>query len=128
MKYQFKFYGDPPAFAVFGDGIKALRYGIKGGRSGKTNLPVLNHETPEEKPLKSKAIYQLKEEDVYTIFSSGGGGWGNPLERAPESVAEDIRNEIVSNKEARETYGVVVDKDCNVDLAATSRLRTGLKE
>ena len=127
VKYQFKFYGDPPAFAVFGDGVKAPRYGIKGGRSSKTNLPFLNYGTPKEKRLKSKGIYQLAEDDLYTSFSSGGGGWGDPLERDPEKVAEDVRNEIASDEAAREIYGVVVEKDFAVDSQATKDLRETLK-
>jgi len=126
VKYEFRFYGNPPAFAIFGDGVKAPRYGIKGGKTGKTNRPLLNHGTPKEKLLKSKAIYQLAEDDVYTIFSSGGGGWGSPLERETERVAEDVRSGIVSEKTAREIYGVLVDKDCNVDYPATDRLRQAL--
>jgi len=127
VKYQFKFYGDPPAFAIFGDGIKGPRYGIKGGRTGKTNRPLLNHDGSQEKPLKSKGIYQLEEGDVYTIFSSGGGGWGNPLERDPESVAKDVRNGIVSEEAARDVYGVLLDTRANVETQATNHLRETLR-
>ena len=127
VKYQFKFYGDSPAFAIYGDGVKAPRYGVKGGRTGRTNCPMLNYETPKEQRLKSKGIYPLAEDDLYTSFSSGGGGWGDPLERDPEKVAEDVRNEIASDEAAREIYGVVVHKDFAVDSQATKDLRETLK-
>ena len=39
---------------------------------------------------------------------AGGGGWGNPMEREPELVARDVRNEKVSIESALEKYGVVI--------------------
>ena len=38
---------------------------------------------------------------------AGGGGWGDPLERDPQAVLRDVRNEFVSVEAAREDYGVV---------------------
>jgi N-methylhydantoinase B len=54
----------------------------------------------------------------------GGGGYGDPLERAVEEVADDVRQGYVSIKAAAELYGVVVDPDTLVvDRAATERRR-----
>jgi N-methylhydantoinase B len=53
----------------------------------------------------------------------GGGGYGDPLERAVEEVADDVRQGYVSVK-AAELYGAVVDPDTLVvDRAATERRR-----
>ncbi len=41
----------------------------------------------------------------------GGCGYGDPRERAPEQVAADLRNEIVSPEAAARDYGVKVDDD-----------------
>jgi N-methylhydantoinase B len=38
----------------------------------------------------------------------GGGGYGDPRERAPERVAEDVRNGLVSREAAAREYGAVV--------------------
>lgn len=58
----------------------------------------------------------------------GGGGFGNPLERDPEAVKEDVLDELVSLQAARSQYGVVLvgelaDYDLKVDHAATDALR-----
>lgn len=66
--------------------------------------------------------------------TNAGGGWGDPLERDPERVLRDVRDEYVSSAAARATYGVVVIGDplldpeaLVVDADATSQLRVGLR-
>ena len=55
---------------------------------------------------------------------AGGGGWGDPMTRDPNSVAEDVRDERVSVEAARVLYGVQLGKDgLTVDLVGTNRLR-----
>ena len=55
---------------------------------------------------------------------AGGVGWGNPLERDPAQVRDDVVRGYVSLAAAREDYGVALDpKDLRVDAAATARLR-----
>ena len=61
-----------------------------------------------------------------TVLSAGGGGWGDPLGRDPDAVAEDILNEMVSVEKAREDYGVVVVEGA-VDRDATEKLRTTMR-
>jgi N-methylhydantoinase A len=56
----------------------------------------------------------------------GGGGWGNPFERAPGLVLRDVRDGVVSAEGAARDYGVAITPDGrNVDNDATRRLRTG---
>jgi N-methylhydantoinase B len=57
------------------------------------------------------------------IINSGGGGYGDPLDRETWRVADDVRNELVSHEAARAQYGVVVGGDFTVDEQATERLR-----
>jgi N-methylhydantoinase B len=40
------------------------------------------------------------------VETPGGGGFGDPHHRDPDAVARDLRNEIISKKTARETYGI----------------------
>jgi N-methylhydantoinase B/oxoprolinase/acetone carboxylase alpha subunit len=69
----------------------------------------------------------LHEGDVIELTLSGGGGWGNPLERAPEAVAEDVLDGFVSIEAAKNCYGVVVDPDSKkLNIEATRTLRDGL--
>ena len=57
---------------------------------------------------------------------AGAGGWGDPLERDPVAVAQDVRNEIVSRQRALEDYGVVLQID-KVDENATKLKRAEIK-
>ncbi len=66
------------------------------------------------------------------MLSGGGGGWGDPLERDPELVLDDVLDEIVSPEAARSEYGVVFvvqdDGTVSVDASATSKQRQRLAE
>ena len=58
------------------------------------------------------------------IRTGGGGGWGDPFERAPEAVLADVREGLVSVAKARADYGVAIDAAATrVDEAATRALR-----
>jgi N-methylhydantoinase B len=54
----------------------------------------------------------------YTIFryiTHGGGGWGNPLDRDPEKVKNDVRDEYISIEKAKDYYGVLIKGDVKND-------------
>ena len=53
----------------------------------------------------------------------GGGGYGDPHQRDPSRVADDVRLGLVSPDTARHEYGVVVDRSGAVDETATEALR-----
>jgi N-methylhydantoinase B len=62
--------------------------------------------------------------DVIRFVSAGGGGYGDPQERDPHAVEQDVRNEYVSIKRAQADYGVIIDaKTLKVDLEKTQELR-----
>jgi N-methylhydantoinase B len=62
-----------------------------------------------------------------SIRTGGGGGWGDPLERDPELVLNDVINEYITIDEAREIYGVVIDKQTlKIDIEKTKELREKL--
>lgn len=66
--------------------------------------------------------------DVYRTVSPCGGGYGNPLERDPSQVLEDVLDEFVSVENARSQYGVVIDKERRaVDEQATAALRAQMQ-
>ena len=58
----------------------------------------------------------------------GGGGWGDPLDRDPQAVLDDVLDELVSREAAEREYGVLLrgsqdEYDLAVDEEATKRLR-----
>ncbi|MFC3959138.1 hydantoinase B/oxoprolinase family protein [Halovivax cerinus] len=61
--------------------------------------------------------------EVVSNRSGGGGGYGDPYERDPEAVREDVVDGYVSREAAREDYGVVVSADGELDRDATADLR-----
>src|SRR5699024_4221163 len=67
---------------------------------------------------------------VLRFLSNGAGGWGDPLDRDPAAVLDDVRNEYVSIVGALRDYGVVVFGDptgdpegLTLDNDATERVR-----
>ncbi len=62
------------------------------------------------------------------VVSAGGGGWGDPLERDPERVREDVVEGYVSLEAAQSRYGVVLDPTTGaVDELATRRCRARMR-
>jgi N-methylhydantoinase B len=61
--------------------------------------------------------------DALETTFSGGGGYGDPLERDPEHVARDCAVGYVSREAAAALYGVAIADDGTVDAGETERLR-----
>lgn len=58
-----------------------------------------------------------------------GSGYGDPLDRDPKLVVQDIVNKAVSSKFAKKVYGVVLSDDGHgYDEAATTKLRQSIRE
>jgi N-methylhydantoinase B len=81
----------------------------------------------------STPVWHTKANSVFRYQTNGGGGWGNPLERDPERVREDVRDEYVSMAGAFADYGVVIIGDPQrdpeglaVDVEATAQRRAAL--
>ena len=123
VRYAIRFYDEQPFLAIFGDGVKTPPFGLYGGHAGTTNCLVINEGTAEEEALPAKGMRQLKKGDTYGIRSSGGGGWGDPLERDPTAVLDDVRNGYVSLEAAERVYQVVI-RENELDELATARLRS----
>jgi N-methylhydantoinase B len=69
--------------------------------------------------------HRFKAGDVFMFESTGGGGWGNPLNRSEGEVLEDVLDEYISIDSAKKYYGVAIDpKTMTVDEAGTAKLRT----
>ena len=69
-------------------------------------------------------------QDVVTIVSGGGGGFGDPLERSPDLVFGDVLNGKVTRDGARQGYGVVVEEERDVprlDREGTELLRREMR-
>jgi len=106
-------------------GIQAGRFihppeGLFGGNPGARAQFLVNGV-----PGNPYGLTQLKPGDAVTIDAAGGGGHGNPLDRDPEMVENDVLEGYVSLEKAKENYGVVIDpKTTKADREATKKLRS----
>ncbi len=79
--------------------------------------------------LPSKSDGNLVAGDIFIFYPPGGGGYGDPLERDPELVRQDVVSEAVSAEGALRYYGVVVlTGDGRVDEEATKRERAARRQ
>ena len=113
-------------------------WGVNGGQAGR----------PFRVDIEGHAMeglvdaHRVRAGEVIRIRTTGGGGWGDPLNRAPEKVAADVRDGKVSPEGARDDYGVVLTEgggcvdaglvtvpgsDLVADLEATAALRARVR-
>jgi N-methylhydantoinase B len=63
------------------------------------------------------------------VRTSGGGGWGDPLDREAERVQADVMDGLVTLDAARDLYGVILDaKTFAIDAKATETQRAKLRK
>jgi N-methylhydantoinase B len=117
-------------YSLLADGAVVPAFGVLGGRSG---LPVASWvETRDgrredfDTPGKVGG-HLLREGDTVVMRSAGGGGYGDPLLRAPALVAEDVRLGLVSAAAAAEFYGVALADDGAPDAAGTEARRAAIR-
>ncbi|GLY21486.1 hydantoinase B/oxoprolinase family protein [Micromonospora sp. NBRC 101691] len=73
------------------------------------------------------AGHPMRSGDVLVMESAGGGGWGDPLDRLPADVADDVAQEYLTGAQAYRRYGVVLEPSGGVDVAATVEARLRLR-
>lgn len=115
------------------DRTKIPPFGIEGGFSGcPGRVAIIRADGRQEYvpvELGSKcSLLPLHLNDTLSCRTGGGGGYGDPLERDPHLVLQDVRHEKVSELVATDIYGVVIDKDnWMVDIEATKEQREKIK-
>ena len=98
-------------------------YGLAGGEPGTVSSNLLIRPDGREEVLPSMFSTTIGDGDVYEHRMAGGGGWGDPLDRDPQRVAEDVLDGKVTPEGALAGYGVVVDADGRVDEDRTREER-----
>ncbi len=110
-------------------GIQAGRYeypaeGLFGGRLGSKAHFLINRQ-----PGNPYGLSHLNPGDAVTIDAPGGGGYGDPLDRDPERVKEDVAEGYVTLDGAKSEYGVVIDPvSMEVNEEATREVRNGMRK
>jgi len=99
-------------------------WGLKGGKSALPSSMVAHPGMPEE--VKEKFATTLYEGEYLIEHPGGGGGFGDPYQRDPQRVLDDVIDEYVSIEKAGKDYGVAIKKerdDYIIDWGKTERLR-----
>jgi N-methylhydantoinase B len=78
--------------------------GLAGGALGA----LAEYKTSDGKPLQPKTVLYFTPDMKIHLNPAGGGGYGNPHERDPESVLNDVVNGYVSIEQAEKQYGVTI--------------------
>jgi len=123
MGYQFL---EPGEISIHDDRWLTHPWGVNGGRPGKRSTKLMVRNTGESEWMPSKCDrVKVSPGDILYFNTWGGGGWGDPLERDPATVALDVRRRLVSPEGAKR-YGVVITTDNKVNDTATAELRRQL--
>lgn len=97
-------------------------WGVRGGRAGRPFRVDIDGREMEglvdAEPVRAGEVIRIR--------TTGGGGWGDPLDRDPSRVAADVRDGKVSAGGARDDYGVILTAEGEVDDDATAETRARL--
>ncbi|MEI4472296.1 hydantoinase B/oxoprolinase family protein [Frigidibacter sp. MR17.24] len=111
--------------SVEGDGHKYRPWGFDGGTEGATAALDLVDAAGTVRSMPSKIPYtRVGKGGVFRATGPAGGGYGDPFERDPALVREDLLDGLLSAEAAAEDYGVVISASGEIDLPATQARRT----
>ena len=112
------------------DGLINPPFGAAGGTAGRGGGRFVEDPAGRRKFLRTASHIALQPGEVWTGVSTGGGGYGNPLERPVGQVRLDVADGIYDSDHARQVYGVVLDESRGgaLEAAATETLRRQIAE
>ncbi|MBV9279696.1 MAG: hydantoinase B/oxoprolinase family protein [Chloroflexi bacterium] len=119
---------DAPGIAAanFGGGNREATapFGLEGGMAAPPHQLFLRKASGEVIDVDTESFYAFDQGDVFEIYESGGGGYGDPKRRPVDKVRDNVKNGLISVDAARDRYGVVIDpRSFQVEEAATRELR-----
>ena len=116
------------SLSVLSDKNMIPPYGVAGGSNGSANRFVVMRDGKEISPsaIPGKVSgFPLRKGDIVREETSGGGGYGDPLQRSPEMVLADIMEGYLTEDQAEKRFGVVC-RDGRIDLSLTGATRRSL--
>ncbi|MEM5470364.1 hydantoinase B/oxoprolinase family protein [Hoeflea sp. AS60] len=110
---------------LFGERGRFPPPGVVGGGAGALNT--FHYEQADGEhvpPMASKIVgVHIDRGQKLRLETPGGGGYGQALDRDPESVARDLRLGYITAERTEADYGVVIGPEGSVDDAATRVMR-----
>ena len=123
---QYRLLNEDAVLQLRADRVKIAPYGLAGGKPGRKANNILNPDS-EKEYLPGKVSMEMQRDNVILVEQAGAGGFGDPLQRDPQKVEDDVFNEKISIAYAEREHGVVINPNTlKVDLEKTSDLRTNL--
>jgi N-methylhydantoinase B len=123
IRRTWRFLEDEAVLQVRADRQAHRPFGLAGGGPGAAGANVIHPGTASEAKLASKLTITLRRGEKFRHDLPGGGGYGDPRQRDPARVLEDVRQGFVTVEGAARDYGVVIGGDA-VDAVATLARRT----
>jgi N-methylhydantoinase B len=124
---EYVYIGHEPIVTTLADRAKFPALGLFGGQPGKLARYLLVADG-RTRTIPSKGTLQIQSGETLRVETCGGGGYGDPHERDPNAVLQDIREGKVSIERAKTYYGVVVTtKPQILDEKETAGLRTRMR-
>jgi N-methylhydantoinase B len=98
-------------------------WGLRGGGDGIPPAVEFSESSSEVIKGLRKDDLLISPGDRLRVASGGGGGYGSPFDRSPESVFSDVVDGYVSHEAALEIYGVVISQAGILDISKTQERR-----
>jgi N-methylhydantoinase B len=123
---EYRVYGARDAYGYGSLGGSERRpWALAGGREGTNNYLQYVRGTAVDRHGRVARV-ALADGDLVRSVTGTGGGFGDPRDREPERVRDDVLDGYVTVERARAEYGVVLDASTlELDAAETARLRGG---
>lgn len=117
-----------PSFESVGD---PLAKGVAGGEAGApTRLEVIRPDGSKDVLTERPEEFAVPAGTLLSLHTGGGGGYGEPFARDPRAVINDIENGLITADQARDDYGLVIDREAtslDIDESATAALRSSVR-
>ena len=103
-------------------------WGVNVGKPGRRSRKLIKRISGDEELVPSKCDRLPVEKGDLLLFETwGGGGWGNPLDRAEDKILLDVKRGLVTVEGARQ-FGLVVGADGKINARGTKELRASMRE
>jgi N-methylhydantoinase B len=87
------------------DKFKVAPFGLEGGGEGATGKLLLKT-NGQRLSLASKTVnHPLRRGDILSMYTQGGGGFGNPKKRSRERIRQDLREGKITSEGLQRQYG-----------------------
>lgn len=125
---QIRFHGEHATLQLRSDRRQHPPYGLFSGRNGSPSDTQFDDGSGNWTTLPTKFTRPIRNGQAFRHVTAAAGGYGDPLERDPQMVLHDVRNDKVTIERAERDYGVkVLSSPWRVEESTTRALREALR-